>query len=111
MNMVLLLSTWNLSPRVRPFLDRKTFLDRFMDPESVWLYSHDPWAGWGAIGWEFGSMWRDTFPRPPPQKSVADHPLRPSTAGHPDGWRAAHLAHTYHTSDAVRWPKWNLDRV
>jgi hypothetical protein len=32
---------------------------------------------------------------PCPHNTVAIHPLRPSTAGHPDSWRTAHLAHTY----------------
>jgi hypothetical protein len=95
-------------------VEHVTFLGRetgSMDPEAGRLYSHEPWAGWGTVGWGFGSMWRDTSLRPAPRKAVAKNSLRPTTAGHPDHQRAAHSAQTYLVLDTARWPKWNRDRA
>jgi hypothetical protein len=48
---------------------------------------------------------------PHTHNAVAIHPLRPSTAGHPDSRRSAHSAHTYRDRDTVRWSKWNVFNV
>ncbi len=75
------------------------------------LYSHDPWAGRGPLVGGLAACCGTRF-RAPPHIAVAIHPLRPSTAGHPDGWRTAHSANTYYRDlDTVRWSKWNVDRV
>jgi hypothetical protein len=98
---------------VADHVEHVTFLDRkggSIDQETGQLYSHDPWVGRGTVGWGFSSMCRDSFLRPAPQKAVADYPLQPTTAGHPDHQRAAHSACTYLVLDTARWPKWNLDR-
>ncbi len=97
-------------------MEHVTFLDRVtgsMDPETGQLYSYDPWVCRGTVSWGFGGMCHvvGEVSAPLPQEAVVNHPLRPTTAGHPDHQRAAHSAHSYLALDTVRWQKWNLDRI
>ncbi len=100
--MVLLLFTWNLSPRVRPFLDRKM---AGTDQETGLLYSHDPWADWGPI-W-LGIRQHVAGHVPPRNQLQTTHFGPPQLAIQ----TARAVAHTYRANDTVRWPKWNLDWV
>jgi hypothetical protein len=95
----------NILDTSQPLLEVSTVL------EISWLHSHDQWAGKGAVGLVNWSMSRHVFLRPDPLNAIANYPLLPITAGHPDSQRAPKSGVCFLDSDTARWQKWIISKA
>ena len=95
----------NISDKSQPLLEVSTVL------ETGRPHSQDTWAGGGDVGLVNWSMSRHAFPRPEPLNTIANCPLRPTTAGHPDSLRAPKSGFSFLDSDNTRWRRWIISRA